>query len=213
MAEFSAPAASLVARSEVSPASSSSAAIAASPVLKHHLWLGWLVISTLWECFANPCDLRLLWNHPSAPWPGQTPQARCCCRGRPSAPHCFGHGAPHRSRRSDDEAEKHPSAVGTPAHPQLPAHPSHRAVTPFQHVLAARTTESLRLEKIIESIRPSSPPSGPVRGCEIWGAAPRGLQWDSPKHPHALVLTPKGFFMGTVLCGLLGSCPMEVVMR
>lgn len=52
---------------------------------------------------------------------------------------------------------------------------------PFQRVLAARTTESLRLEKIMESTQPSSPPTGPVKGCGIWGAAPHGLQWDKPK--------------------------------
>lgn len=105
---------------------------AASPVLKHHLCLDWLVITTLWECFANPCDLRLLWNLPSAPRPGQTPQALSCCHGRPSAPCCFACRAPHGSRRrSDDEAEKHPSDVGAPTHPQFPAHPSHRAVAPI----------------------------------------------------------------------------------
>lgn len=47
---------------------------------------------------------------------------------------------------------------------------------PFQRVLAARTTESLRLEEIIESTHLSSPPTGLVRGCGIWGAAPHGLQ-------------------------------------
>lgn len=203
-----------MARSEASPASSSSAATAASPVLKHHLCLGWLVITTLWECFANPCDLRLLWNHLSAPWPGQTPQARCCCHGRPSAPHCFGHGAPHRSRRSDDEAEKHPSAVGTPAHLQLPAHPSHRAVTPIPTCAGC---QNHRITEIGEDhgVHPSIITTNRA-GEGLWDLG-RSTPWlavgQAQSYPQALVLAPKGFFMGTVLCGLLSSCPMEVVMR